>query len=117
MRAIEFYTSRSGGKPIEEFLDSLTAKEAQKVVWVLDIVRKQQLVSKEYFKKLTGSDGIWEVRASHGRKEFRLLCFFPEGKLVILTNGFVKKSQKTPEAEIELAQKRKADYIRRHING
>ncbi|HWR00888.1 MAG TPA: hypothetical protein VN371_03420 [Chlorobaculum sp.] len=52
-------------------MDSLTAKEAQKVVWVLDIVRKQQLVSKEFFKKLTGSDGIWEVRASHGKKEFR----------------------------------------------
>ncbi len=117
MRVIEFYVTPSGGKPIEDFFDSLSAKEVQKVVWTLDIVRKQQMLSKEYFKKLTGSGGIWEVRASHGKKEFRLLCFFQEGKLVILTNGFVKKSQKTPEAEIELAQKRKADYIRRHSNG
>lgn len=98
-------------------MDFLPAKEAQKIVWVLDIVRKQPLVPTEYFKKLTGSDGIWEVRASHGKKEFRLPGFFHEGKLVVLTNVFMKKSQKTPEAEIDLAKKRKIDYIRRRNNG
>lgn len=91
--------------------------EAQKIAWVLMIVREQPLVPKEYFKKLAGTDGIWEVRASHGKKEFRLLGFFQDGKLVILTNGFVKKSQKTPVEEIELAEKRKHDFIRRHKNG
>lgn len=117
MRSIEFYTTASGEKPIEEFLDSLTAKEAQKIAWVQRIVREQPMVPKEYFKKLIGTEGIWEIRASYGNKEFRLLGFFHEGNLVILTNGFVKKSQRTPTEEIELAEKRKKDFIRRHSRG
>jgi phage-related protein len=117
MRTVTFFTTVSGEKPVEEFLDSLTAKEAQKIAWVLKIVRQQPIVSKEYFKKLIGTEGIWEVRASHGKKEFRLLGFFHEGNLVILTNGFVKKSQKTPSEEIELAEKRKKDFIRRNSRG
>lgn len=117
MRTVTFYSTASDEKPIEEFLDSLTAKEAQKIAWVLRIVQKQPIVPKEYFKKLIGTDGIWEVRASYGKKEFRLLGFFHEGNLVILTNGFVKKSQKTPSGEIELAEKRKQDFIRRCSRG
>jgi phage-related protein len=96
---------------------SNATSEAQKIAWVLKIVQQQPIVSKEYFKKLVGTDGIWEVRASYGKKEFRLLGFFHEGNLVILTNGFVKKSQKTLPGEIELAEKRKKDFIRRNSRG
>lgn len=117
MRTVTFYTTASGEKPVEEFLDSLSAKETQKIAWVLKIVREQPRVSNEYFKKLIGTDGIWEVRASYGKKEFRLLGFFHEGNLVILTNGFIKKSQKTPSEAIELAEKRKQDFIRRCSHG
>jgi len=117
MRAVTFYTTVSGDKPVEEFLDSLSAKEAQKIAWVLKIVQQQPIVSKEYFKKLIGTEDIWEVRALYGKKEFRLLGFFHEGNLVILTNGFVKKSKKTLPEEIELAEKRKKDFIRRNSRG
>ncbi|MBM3422739.1 MAG: type II toxin-antitoxin system RelE/ParE family toxin [Chlorobi bacterium] len=61
--------------------------------------------------------GIWEVRAAQGNNEFRLPGFFDDGNLVILTNRFAKKSQKTPLEQITLAEQRKNDYLRRKNNG
>ncbi|ABB24752.1 type II toxin-antitoxin system RelE/ParE family toxin [Pelodictyon luteolum] len=67
--------------------------------------------------KFQGSDGIWEIRAQQGSNAFRLLGFLDGGRLVVLTNGFRKKSQKTPASEIALATKRKHDYLERNNNG
>jgi phage-related protein len=67
----------------------------------------------QYFKKLKSTDGIWEVRARVGSNSFRLLGFIDNDEYIILTNGFAKKSQKTPKQEIELAEQRKADYLSR----
>jgi phage-related protein len=66
-----------------------------------------------YFKKLVDSENIWEVRIQFGNDIFRLLGFFESGALLILTNGFAKKKQKTPPQEIELAVTRKNDYLKR----
>jgi phage-related protein len=68
-------------------------------------------VPEKYFKHLTGSDGIYEVRVEVGSDIFRVFCFFDKGKLVVLANGFQKKTQKTPKNEIELAEKLKAQYF------
>ena len=92
-------------------------KERQKVAWVLTLVRDFQIVPKEYFKKLKNTDGIWEVRSSHGSNAVRLLGFVHKGSLVVLTNGFMKKSQKTPAQEIALAEQRKKEYEKRHGQG
>lgn len=62
-REIKFYKSPSGKSPIEEFLDSLSAKEAQKVVWVLSLIEEMETVSTKFYKKPTNCDGIIEVRA------------------------------------------------------
>jgi phage-related protein len=110
VREIIFYRTNSGVCPIEKFLDSLSAKQAKKVTWVLQIVESLEIVPVQYFKKLDSTDGIWEVRIDFGGDTFRLLGFFDKGNLVILTNGFAKKSQKTPVAEISLAEQRKRDY-------
>jgi phage-related protein len=59
------------------------------------------------------TDDIWEVRVQVGNNAFRLLGFFDDDNLVILTNGFVKKTQKTPSQQIELAEQRKRDYLNR----
>jgi phage-related protein len=91
----------------------LTAKQARKVTWVLQLVETLERVPIQYFKKLEGTDGIWEVRADLGRDPFRLLGFFDKGNLVILTNGFAKKSQNTPVSEIKLAEQRKTAYLTR----
>jgi len=113
MRTVEFYRLPNGKCPIEEFLDSLTGKQAQKVLWVLQLVEELDSVPRQYFKKLAGSEGIWEVRIQFGNDVFRLLGFFDGGSLLILTNGFVKKTPKTPPLEIALAVRRKEEYLAR----
>ena len=56
------------------------------------------------------SDGLYEIRVSSGNNIFRIFCFFDKGQLVILLNGFQKKTQKTPKSEIERAEKLKTKY-------
>lgn len=113
MREVRFYATESGDSPIEEFLDSLTGKQAQKVVWVLQLVEGLESVPRQYLKKMVGTDDIWEVRVQVGNNIFRLLGFFDGNQLMILTNGFAKKTQKTPRREIALAEQRKNDYLKR----
>lgn len=113
MRTIKFYRLPNGQSPIEEFLDSLTGKQAQKVLWVLQLIEELETVPRQYFKKLVNTEDIWEVRIQFGNNIFRLLGFFENGKLLILTNGFAKKTQKTPAREIELAVRRKHAYLAR----
>ncbi|MGA2554846.1 MAG: type II toxin-antitoxin system RelE/ParE family toxin [Verrucomicrobiota bacterium] len=113
MRDIQFYRSDSGHCPVEAFLDGLGPKHAQKVAWVLKLVKELPLVPKQYLKKLEGPDELWEVRAEFGGDAFRLLGFWDAGSLIILTNGFAKKTRKTPSREIELAAQRRRDYLNR----
>jgi phage-related protein len=116
MRTVIFYRLPNGSSPIEEFLDSLTGKQAQKVLWVLQLIEDLERVPRQYFKKLVDSEGIWEVRIQFGNDIFRLLGFFENGQLLILTNGFAKKTQKTPSQEIALAVRRKQEYLARRKN-
>ncbi len=113
MRQVNFYKTEFGKSPIEDFLDSLTAKQAQRVTWVLEVIEELRIVPKQYLKKLVNTDDIWEVKISSGSNIFRLLGFFDGNSLIILTNGFSKKTRKTPQNEIKLAEKRKKDYLRR----
>jgi len=113
MRKIDFYRDKSGYCPVEEFLDSLNAKQAQKVVWVLRLIEEQETVPNTYLKKLINTEEIWEVRVQFGNNIFRILGFFENYNLIVLTSGFQKKSQKTPEKEIQLAEKRRKDYLKR----
>jgi phage-related protein len=113
MRTVNFYRLSNNNSPVEEFLDSLTGKQAQKVLWVLQLIEELDIVPRQYFKKLVDSEGIWEVRIHFGNDIFRLLGFFDGGTLLILTNGFAKKAQKTPPQEIALAIRRKEEYLAR----
>lgn len=113
MREIRFYRSVSGRSPVEEFLGSLSAKQAQKVTWVLKLIRDLDVVPAQYLKKLAGTDEIWEVRAEYGGDTFRLLGFFDGPRLVVLAHGFVKKTDKVPQKEIKQAEERRRDYLNR----
>ena len=113
MLEIQFYRTAAGACPVEEFLDSLGAKQAQKLLWVLRVVKELPRVPQQYLKKLEGTDDLWEVRAGFGGDAFRLLGFRAEGRLIILTNGFAKKTPKTPGREIALAAQRKRDHLNR----
>jgi len=79
----------------------------------LKLLEDMELLPSTYFKKLTGSDGIWECRVQSGSNIYRIFCFFDTKSVVILTHGIIKKTQKTPKQEIERAETYKKDYLSR----
>lgn len=113
MKEIYFYRTETGGSLIEAFLNALNAKQAQKVVWVLQLIEELDAIPTQYFKKLVNTDDLWEVRVQSGNNIFRLLGFLDGEQLIVLTHGFQKKTQKTPKPEIELAEMRKKAYLKR----
>ena len=111
MRTIILYHLPSGKCPVEEFVDTLTDKQFEKVAFVFDLIEQLEIVPKEYFKKLEGTDGLWEIRVQYGRTIFRFLGFLDHHRLVVLNHAFMKKSQKTPQHDIALAEQRKREYF------
>jgi len=81
-----------------------------KIDWVIGLVRSLKMVPEKFFKHLEGTDGLFEIRIKVGSDIFRIFCFFDKGDLVILLNGFQKKSAKTPRNEIERAVRLKQKY-------
>ena len=116
MKTVNFYTTDEGKTPVIDFLDSLSAKQAKKVTWVLQLIEELDVIPSTYLKKLVNTDDIWEVRVQVGNNIFRLLGFFDGNNLVVLNHGFQKKTQKTPPKEIKLAEQRRKDYLRRKNN-
>lgn len=114
-RKIKFYRLETGKCPVEEFFDSLTNKQFEKIAFVLDLIEQIDIVPRKYFKKLKGADEIWEVRVQHGNNIFRILGFFDGKELVILNHAFTKKSQKIPQKEIATAEKRKRNYFKQKV--
>ena len=112
-RNIIFYRTESGKCPVEEFLESLRPKEAQKVSWVLRLIQELDKVPSQYFKKLTGSEEIWECRVQIQSKAYRIFSFFLDGDTLILTHGYSKKSQKTDAKQIKRAENYRRDYLAR----
>ena len=110
VREVRFYRTKAGHCPVEEFLDALSGKQAQKVIWVLRLIEEMETVPSQCLKKLTGTEDLWEVRAQHGGDTFRLIGFFDGRRLLVLTSGFAKKTEKTPRQEIALAVKRQQDH-------
>ena len=111
-RTVIFYRTVGGKCPIQEFIDSLPGKVAQKTVWVLKLLEDLEIVPSSYFKKLVGTEEIWECRIQFGSNTYRIFCFFIDNS-VVLTHGFVKKSQKTPVGEIERAEAYRRDFLKR----
>ena len=81
-----------------------------KIIWTLDLIEDLQRIPESYLKHIENTDGLFEIRVQQGSDIFRIFCFFGQGQLVILTNGFQKKTQKTPKQEIDKAIKIKQDY-------
>jgi phage-related protein len=113
MRSIQFYRTENAWCPVEEFLDSLSDKQAQRVAWVLRLVEQLDRVPEQYLKKLSGTQQLWEIRAQATGNNYRFLGFFDGPVLLILTSAFSKKQRQTPKKEIELAEARRTDYLQR----
>jgi phage-related protein len=112
MKKIIFYKNSRGDSPVEKFLNTLTDKQAKKVAWVLRIIRDLDFVPNEYFKKLVATN-LWEIRIQTGNDALRILGFIHDYNFIVLTNGFRKKTQKTPQKEIKLAEQRMKEYLSR----
>ena len=86
-----------------DFLKAQPQKVQDKIFKIIEAVETLERVPKQYLKSITGIKGLFEVRIQLGSDIWRVFCFFDKDRLVILLNGFCKKSQKTPRSEIKLA--------------
>ncbi|MBP6127747.1 MAG: type II toxin-antitoxin system RelE/ParE family toxin [Flavobacterium sp.] len=80
------------------------------MIWTLDLIEELPRVPETYLKHIENTDGLYEIRVKQGSDIYRIFCFFDDEKLIVLANGFQKKSQKTPNQEIEKAIKLKEAY-------
>lgn len=105
IRTITFYKDY-----FSEFYKNQNLKVKEKILWTFRIIETQKQIPIDYFKHLEGTEGLYEIRIQQGSDIFRIFCFFDEGRLIVLANGFQKKSQKTPKSEIEKALRIKKEY-------
>ena len=94
----------------QNFFNQQSKKVKEKIIWTFDLIEDLQRVPETYFKHIEDTDGLYEIRVQLGSDIFRIFCFFDKGNLVVLANGFQKKTQKTSKKEIELALKIKSAY-------
>ena len=109
---IEFYETVDGKIPVQEFLMGLDIKMRTKLLMIMKVLQEKGNNLREPYSKHL-DDGIYEIRGKIGTNISRVLYFFYYGGKIIITNGFVKKTQRTPKAEIELAKKYRKDYMER----
>ena len=113
MIEIVFYDTEDGKCPLQEYLDSLEPKLLAKTLRTIDLLENNGTALRGPYSEPLG-EGIFELRTKQGSDITRVLNFFFIGNKAVLTNGFTKKTQRTPKLEMELAKKYKADYERRN---
>jgi phage-related protein len=94
-----------------EFYMLQDEKVKTKIQYVFDLIRQVDRVPGKFLKHLTGTNGLYEVRIEHKADIYRIFCCFDEGRLVVLFNGFQKKTQKTPKGELEKGLKLMSEYF------
>lgn len=94
-----------------DFYLGQTGKVQEKIEYVFKVIRNVQNVPKKFLEHLAGTDGLYEIRIEFESNIYRIFCCFDKGNLVVLFNGFQKKTQRTPKNEIDLALKLKNDYF------
>lgn len=109
---VEFYQKENGDIPVEEFLRMLDDKMEAKIAGIIQVLQEKGNLLREPYSKYLG-DGIFELRGKVGNDISRVLYFFYYGGKIILTNGFIKKTHKTPKMEIEKAKAYRVNYLER----
>jgi phage-related protein len=107
---IDFFKHADGSTPFQEYVDSLKEKMRAKTLRSLQLLREFGPELREPNTKPLG-DGIFELRTILGSDTGRSLFFFFDGQSIIVTHGFIKKTQKTPKREIERAKKYRNEYL------
>lgn len=112
VRQIVFYKGY-----FHEFYDAQSEKVQKKIDEILFMISILERVPRKFLEHMTGTDGLFEIKIELGGNIFRVFCCFDEGKLIVLFNGFQKKTQKTPKGEIEKAGKLKDEYFKNKRDG
>lgn len=112
---IELYENENSSCPVKEYIDSLDTKMKAIVSSKIELLEKYGNQLRSPNSKSLG-DGIFELRCQQSKNKTRILYFFNADQNIVMTNGFTKKTQKTPRNEIELAKTRRKDYLERHSN-
>ena len=120
VREVVFY-----GDSFFIFYKKLSPQAKLKVDWTLQLIESLPLVPEKFLKHLSGTDGLYEIRIAYESNAYRLLCFFDEGKLMVVLNGFHKKTNRTPNSEINsktavlaatIMEKNKITSLREHLD-
>lgn len=110
---VEFYEKENGEEPAKDFLLNLDTKMRAKMLRIIDLLEVNGPMVRMPYSEALGN-GLFEIRIKQGTDIFRVLYFFTAGRKIILTNGFVKKTQRVSVREINLAQAYRQDYERRY---
>jgi len=94
----------------QSFFEKQSDKVKDKIIWTLELIEEIQKIPATYLKYIENTDGLYEIRVQQGSDIFRILCFFDQGQIVVLMNGFQKKTRKTPKKEIDKALIIKKEY-------
>lgn len=106
VRELVFYK-----KHFHDFFDNQSEKAKEKIDYVLFLLTHIDKVPEKFLKHIEGQIGLYEIRISHGNNIFRIFCFFDKGKIIVLLNGYQKKTQKTSLKEIDMANKLMKEYF------
>ena len=106
-REIKFYK-----KYFINFYISLDSSAQEKIDYVFKVIKTVDLIPQKFLKHIVSTDGLYEIRIKVGSDIYRVFCCFDSGRIVVLFNGFQKKSQKTPRKEIDRALRIKEEYFR-----
>jgi len=104
IREVIFY-----GEYFWDFYKKQSAKVKKKINWTIGLLQFMEVIPEKYLKHIEDTD-LYEIRVSFGNNIFRIFCFFDKDRLVIILNGFQKKTQKTLKTEIDRALRLKHDY-------
>ena len=96
----------------QDFYLKLDRKAQEKIGYVFRVIETVDKVSEKFLKHIEDTDGLYEIRVEVGSNIYRIFCCFDKGNLVVLFNGFQKKTQKTPKGAVKLAEKLKKDYFK-----
>ena len=93
-----------------DFYEEQNKDVQRKIDWVVKLIEEVRMVPEKYFKHIESTDGLYEIRVQAGGDIYRIFSFFDEGNLIILLNGFQKKSERTPKGEIDRAERLRKEY-------
>jgi len=99
-----------------KFFEEQTEKVKEKIDYTLYLITVADRIPQKFFRHITGTEGLYEIRIEFNSNIYRIFCCFDEGKVIVLLNGFQKKTQKTPLQEIDKALKMKEEYFQEKTN-